>query len=135
MKITKEQYEQLKPYLPLQRGNVKVDNYILLNALLYIAENGCKWRALPECYGKWDTIYKRINRWAKSGALEKVFRVMQKKQIVSINVEVLALDSTCIKVHPNGTGALKKQESKASEQQEAEKTQNFMWFPQMIKLS
>jgi transposase len=47
MKLTKEQYEQIKIYLPVARGNVKIDNRVLINAILYMAENGCKWRGLP----------------------------------------------------------------------------------------
>ena len=48
MNITKEQYAKIEKYFPIQRGNVKIDNYTFINAILYIAENGCKWRALPE---------------------------------------------------------------------------------------
>ena len=135
MEITKEQYDRLKPYLPIQRGNVKIDNLVLINAMLYIAENCCKWRGLPEKYGKWYSAYKRVNRWAKSGVLEKIFLGLQKEQIASINVEILALDSTCFKVHPDGAGALKKTGSNVSEKQKADGTPSFMWFPQMIKLS
>ena len=135
MKITEEQYKRLKPYLPVQRGNVKIDNLVLINAILYIAENGCKWRGLPEKYGKWYSVYKRVNRWAKSGVLERIFLGLQKEQIASINIEILALDSTCFKVHPDGTGALKKTANKASVKQKEDGTPSFMWFPQMIKLS
>ena len=135
MEITKEQYDRLKPYLPVQRGNVVIDNLTLINAILYIAENGCKWRGLPKEYGKWYSIYKRVNRWAKLGVLERVFLGLQKEQIASINVEILALDSTCFKVHPDGAGALKKTENKALEKQKGDGIPSFMWFPQMIKLS
>jgi hypothetical protein len=31
----------------VQRGNVSLSNLQLLNALLYVAEHGCKWRGLP----------------------------------------------------------------------------------------
>ena len=44
MEITLEQYKKIEKYIPLQRGNVSMDNVQLLNALLYITENGCKWR-------------------------------------------------------------------------------------------
>jgi transposase len=135
MEITEEQYKRLKPYLPVQRGNVKIDNLVLINAILYITENGCKWRGLPDKYGKWYSIYKRVNRWAKSGVLERIFLGLQKEQIASINVEILALDSTCFKVHPDGTGALKKTENKVLVKQKEDVTPSFMWFPQMIKLS
>ena len=56
MIITNKQFEKISAYLPIQRGNVSVDNITLVNAILYIAENGYKWRALPSSYGKWYTI-------------------------------------------------------------------------------
>ena len=40
MNITKEQYARIEKYFPVQRGNVKIDNYTFINAILYIAENG-----------------------------------------------------------------------------------------------
>ena len=135
MEITKEQYKRIEPYLPIQRGNVKIDNLVLINAILYIAENGCKWRGLPKEYGKWYTIYKRVNRWAKAGILENIFLGLQKEQIASINVEIVALDSTCCKVHPDGTGALKKMGNSVLGKQKEDGTPSFMWFPQMIKSS
>jgi len=135
MEITKEQYKRIAPHLPLQRGNVSIDNLTLVNAILYIVENGCKWRALPRSYGKWYTVYKRVNRWAKSGVLERLFLALQEEEIAVINVEILALDSTCAKVHPDGCGALKKVESSPSGKREAGGTQSFMWYPQMIRSS
>ena len=58
MNITKEQYARIEKYFSIQRGNVKIDNYIFINAILYMAENVCKWRALPEEYSKWNSVYK-----------------------------------------------------------------------------
>ena len=50
--LTQAQYERIEPLLPVQRGNVKLVN---LQVLLYMAEQGCKWRALPERYGPLGT--------------------------------------------------------------------------------
>src|SRR5665213_3393230 len=47
MEITVEQYERIQNCLPVQRGNVRHENLVLLNAILYVAEHGCKWRGLP----------------------------------------------------------------------------------------
>ena len=44
MQITQEQYEKIAKYLPRQRGNVSMSNLQLINAILYVTENGCKWR-------------------------------------------------------------------------------------------
>ena len=106
--ITREQYELLHSHLPAQRGNVKISNLTLINAVLYVAENGCKWRALPKEFGNWHTIYTRLRRWAKKGVLDRLFEAMQAHNLIRIKVECLGLDSTSVKVHPDGTGALKK---------------------------
>ena len=47
MEITEDQYARIAPYLPVQRGNVSLSNLQVLNAILYVAEHGCKWRGLP----------------------------------------------------------------------------------------
>ena len=33
MNITKEQYAKIEKYFPIQRGNVKIDNYTFINAI------------------------------------------------------------------------------------------------------
>ena len=108
MEITEEQCARIKDSLPVQRGNVSLSNLQFLNALLYVAEHGCKWRGLPKRFGNWHTIYTRMNRWSKSGALDRIFEKLQLEQIVRIRIEAFSLDSTSVKVHPDGTGALKK---------------------------
>src|ERR1700734_4554139 len=108
MELTEEQFCVIEPLLPTQRGNVNHDNLDVLNAILYVAEHGCKWRGLPKRFGNWHTIYTRMNRWSKSGVMDRVFEKLQLEQIVRIKIEAIALDSTSVKVHPDGTGALKK---------------------------
>jgi transposase len=133
MEITEEQYARIRDSLPLQRGNVSLSNLQLLNALLYVAEHGCKWRGLPKRFGNWHTIYTRMNRWSKSGVLDRVFEKLQREQIVRIRIEALSLDSTSIKVHPDGTGALKKTGRKPSENPAADGTPKFIWLPRMLE--
>ena len=108
MEITEAQYSRIESSLPRQRGNVSLTNLAVLNAILYVAEQGCKWRGLPPRFGNWHSIYTRMNRWAKNGVLDRVFEKLQTEQIVRIKIEAFSLDSTSIEVHPDGTGALKK---------------------------
>jgi transposase len=108
MEFTEEQYARIKDSLPVQRGNVSLTNLQVLNAILYVAEQGCKWRGLPKRFGRWHTIYMRMSRWAKSGVLDRVFEQLQLEQIVRVRIEAFSIDSTSVKVHPDGTGALKK---------------------------
>ena len=131
MEITEAQYQSIASSLPRQRGNVKLHNLQLLNALLYVAEHGCKWRGLPKRFGNWHTIYTRMNRWSKNGVLDQVFEQLQREQIVRIRIEAVSLDSTTVKVHPDGTGALKKTDRKPSANRAAGGPPRFIWFPQM----
>ena len=43
--------EHIESLLPNRRGNVKVPNLQVLNAILHVAGNGCQWRGLPEDFG------------------------------------------------------------------------------------
>ena len=70
MRLTKEQFAKIEHLMPIPRRKPEVSNYDFLCALLYIIENGCKWRALPNEYGNWHTIYVRFNRWCKNGVID-----------------------------------------------------------------
>ena len=73
MKRPKTQFEQLAPPLPKQHGNARFANLQVLNATLYVPKYGSKWRKLPERFGNWQTIYKRVGRYLKSNVLDFVF--------------------------------------------------------------
>ena len=135
MEITERQYQQIEHCMPRQRGNVSHSNLQILNAILYVTEHGCKWRGLPNRFGNWHTIYTRMNRWAKSGALQKVFEQLQQQQIIRIKIEAVSMDSTSIKVHPDGTGALKKTARNPSVNPEAAGSPKFIWLPQIPEQS
>src|SRR5271154_1222012 len=133
MEITQTQYEQIADCLPTQRGNVSLENLDVLNAILYVAEQGCKWRGLPSRSGNWHSVYTRMNHWAKSGVLDRVFEKLQTEQIVRIKIEAFSLDSTSIKVHPDGTGALKKTDPRPSASRAVDGTPRFIWLPRMLE--
>ena len=133
MEIAEEQFRRIESALPRQRGNVRVTNLQFLNALLFVAEQGCKWRGLPKRFGPWHTVYTRMNRWSKSGVLDQVFELLQREQIVRIKIEPVKMDSTIVKVHPDGTGALKKTDSRPSASRAADGTPRFIWLPRMLE--
>jgi transposase len=133
MELTEAQYEQIAECLPVQRGNVSLTNRSVLNAILYVAEHGCKWRGLPKRFGNWHTIYTRMNRWSKGGVLDRVFAQLQESQIVRVKIEAVAIDSTIVKVHPDGTGALKKTAPKPSANPVAVGPPRFIWLPRMLE--
>jgi transposase len=131
MELTPEQFALIDPLLPTQRGNVNHDNLNVVNGILYVAEHSCKWRGLPSRFGNWHTIYTRMSRWAKAGVLERVFEELQRNQLIRIKIEAVSLDSTSVKVHPDGTGALKKRGLNPSENPEEDGLPKFIWLPRI----
>ena len=132
MELTDAQYARIAPCLPVQRGNVRLSNLQVLNAILYVAEHGCKWRGLPRRFGPWHTIYMRMSRWSKNGVLDRVFTHLQREQLLRIKLEAVSLDSTIIKVHPDGTGARKKTGRKPSASPGAAGPPSCIWLPRML---
>ena len=128
MKITANEFKSVEKLLPKQRGNVTITNLQVLNAILYVAEHGCKWRGLPRRFGNWHTIYTRANRWAKRGVLDHVFAGLQESDIINIQVDHVSLDSTAVKVHPDGTGALKKTVHNLLVNRERDGQRKFIWL-------
>lgn len=114
---------------------MSLSNLQVLNAILYTAEHSCKWRGLPAHLGNWHTIYTRMKRWSKSGVLERVFTELQRAQIARIRLEAVSLDATSVKVHPDGTGALKKTVRKPSANPGAGAPPKFIWLPRMTARS
>ena len=88
---------------------------------------------MPERFGNWHTIYMRMNRWAKNGVLYRVFERLQQEQLIRVSVEVVGMDSTIVKVHPDGTGTLKKGVPSQSEGPAGGRPPRFIWLPQMLE--
>ena len=132
MELTEAQYHRIEDCLPRQRGNVSHENLRVLNAILFVAEQGCKWRGLPRRFGNWHTIYTRMSRWSRAGVLDRVFERLQREQIIRIKIEAVSLDSTIVKVHPDGTGARKKTGRRPSDDPAEDGPPKSIWLPRML---
>ena len=81
MEWTEAHYERIRHLLPKQRGNVVVTHLTFLQALQYIAENGCRWRALPKTFGNWNTIYCRFRYWIDIGVFDRIEKKLQSQVV------------------------------------------------------
>jgi transposase len=100
--IADEDWERIKDFLPGQEGDPGVtakDNRTFLNAVLWIARTGAQWRDLPARFGKWNSVWKRFDRWAKKGVWRRVFEGLRDPDL-----EWLILDSTVIRAHQHAAG-------------------------------
>lgn len=132
MELTQSQYERIAPHLPVQRGNVRVSNRQVLNAILHVVEHGCTWRGLPKRFGNWHTIYTRMNRWSKNGVLNRVFEHLQREQIVRIKLEAVSMDNAVVKGRPDGTGAPNETTRNPSSGRAAAGPPTVIWLPRML---
>lgn len=65
--LTREQYEEIRPLLEKARKKTRprqVDLYDVLCAILYVMKEGCRWRALPHDFPRWDRVYKYFQQWS-----------------------------------------------------------------------
>lgn len=135
MEITPAQFAQSGHCLPFLAGQRQLaESECVKHAILYGIKHGCKWRGLPKRFGNWHTIYTRMNRWPKSGVLDRVFAGLQQAHVVRIKTEAVSRDSTIVKVHPDGTGALKKVRNPLASP-EAAGPPRFLWLPRMLERS
>ena len=114
MEWTQEHIDSIRHLFPKQRGNVEIDYLQFFQALHYIDKNGCTWRDLPEKFGNRNSIYSRFRYWAAHGVFDRIEEYLMRQAIDITGIKALALDSTYVKVHPDGTGAPKKTASNPS---------------------
>lgn len=81
--LTDTQWEQIAEYFP-QGPNSEHHKRTLLNAVLYLVNNGCKWRALPHDFPPYSTVHSFYRRARLSGLWEKVLEaVVQKTRLTA----------------------------------------------------
>ena len=88
-------------------ANVRIPNLQVLNAILYVAEHGCKCEDCQSASQMAHCLYADeplVQEWGS----RPVFEQLGQEGIVEVSLDVLSLDSTTVKVHPDGTGALEK---------------------------
>jgi transposase len=97
-----DRVKDLLPGRPGQHGGVARDNRRFLDAVLWIARTGAAWRDLPDRLGKWNSQWRRFDRWAGAGRFAALAAVLRDPDL-----DVLILDSTVIRAHPSAAGSKK----------------------------
>jgi transposase len=102
--LKNEEWERIKDFLPPEhtgkRGRPAKSNRVMLNAMLWIDRTGAQWRALPEYYGPWQSVYSRFCKWRDDGVIENIFNALN----ADADTENPSIDSTCAKVHQSANG-------------------------------
>jgi hypothetical protein len=74
-----------------------MSNLNVLNAILYVAEHGCKWRRPCPSARQTGTHLHAHEPLVQAGACSiGLFEQLQRSQVVRIRIEAVSLDSTII---------------------------------------
>ena len=94
--------EVFRACLP-RRGRKAADDRLFLEAMhFFTVENVC-WRALPERFGHWNSVWKRFDRLSKAGVFEAFFDTLASMSASAHLIQMF--DSTIVRAHVSAAGA------------------------------
>ena len=103
--IPEDLWLRLEPILPTEgspRGGRPIgDVRNFLNAVHWMLRTGSPWRALPEKYGSWKTVYSRFRRWQKRGYLTAILKLLT----LQADMDHIMIDGTYVHAHKHSAGA------------------------------
>jgi len=105
--LSDEQWTRIEPFvLGGRKGKrgPRSDNRRFVNALIWMARSGARWRDLPERYGNFETAKKRYYRWVDAGVLERLFEALA----TEADLEWVSVDSTTVKAQALAATASRK---------------------------
>ncbi len=68
--LSEAQMRRIAPYFPLSHGIPRVDDRLIVSAIIFVIKNGLRWRDAPRTYGPHKTIYNRFIRWSRLTAAQ-----------------------------------------------------------------
>ena len=86
-----------------RRGDKSRNDRLFLEALHYFAVHNVTWRALPERFGNWNSVWKRFWRLRRSGVFEAFFDALAGLSKTAKLVQMF--DSTVVRAHVSAAGA------------------------------
>lgn len=99
-----DQWERLRTLISGGRAGQRgprCDNRRFVDALLWMARSGARWRDLPERLGDYQAVKRRYYRWIARGALGSFLAVLT----ADADLEWLMIDSTIVRAHQHAAGA------------------------------
>lgn len=62
-----------------ERGRLRTDRRLVMDAILYWNRTGCQWRYVPSEFGPWQTVYRVYRTWVKDGTWMKMHDSLREK--------------------------------------------------------
>ncbi len=94
--------EVFRACLP-RRGAKARNDRLFLEALHYFNVHNITWRALPERFGNWNSVWKRFHRLSHAGVFEDFFAMLAGLSDTACLVQMF--DSTVVRAQVSAAGA------------------------------
>ena len=76
---------------------------MVVEGIAWRFRTGSPRRDLPERFGPWNTVFKRLDRWAKDGTWQRILTAVQSRSDLQGRLDwVVSIDSTITRVHQHG---------------------------------
>ena len=86
-----------------RRGRKAADDRKFLEAMHFFTVENVRWRALPERFGHWNSVWKRFDRLSKAGVFEAFFDTLASMSSTAHLIQMF--DSTVVRAHVSAAGA------------------------------
>src|SRR4051794_15794024 len=70
--LSNSRWEEIRAIIEPKERKRKVSLRVVISGIIYLLENGCKWKHLPSCYGCYKTVWYYYNKWMLYGVLEQL---------------------------------------------------------------
>ncbi len=101
-----DQWARLAPLMPggcKGKRGPRTNNRLFMDALLWMARSGARWRDLPDRFGDFRTVKRRYYDWVERDVLGGIFRFLA----TDADFEWLMVDATIVRAHQHAAGARK----------------------------
>lgn len=105
--LTDAQWERVEAFVPggrKGRRGPRSNNRRFVNALIWMARSGGRWRDMPARFGDFQTVKRRYYRWIEMGVLDRLFAALAREA----DLEWVSIDSTSIRAQAQAAGAARK---------------------------
>lgn len=102
-----DQWARIESFVPggrKGRRGPRSNGRLFVDALLWMARSGGRWRDLPDRFSPYQTAKRRYYRWIEMGVLDRLFEAVAAEP----DLEWVMLDATVIRAHAQAAGARRK---------------------------
>jgi len=102
--LSDEQWARIAPLIPggaKGKRGPRANNRLFVEAIVWMARSGARWRDLPERFGKHDSVKHRYYDWVERGVFLSLFKALSE----DADFDWLMLDSTIVRAHQHAAGA------------------------------